>query len=102
MINLTINTKDNLYKIKCEKGTSLKEVIKNENINFIFPCGGVGRCGNCKVKVLKGNENATKLDKIKLSKLDIDKGFRLACCMKLENDLEIFLSEITLDGFLDL
>ena len=102
MINLKINTNENVYYIKCKKGTNLKEVIKNENINFIFPCGAKGRCGNCKVKALKGIEQPTSLDKIKLSNYELNQNIRLACCIYLNQDTEIFLKEITEYNFLDL
>ncbi len=91
MINLKINTKENIYNIKCKKGSTLKDVLKAENINFIFPCGANGRCGNCKIKILNGIEQPTSLDKMKLSKYEIDDGVRLACCIYLKKDMEIFL-----------
>lgn len=102
MINLKINTKENIYNIKCKKGSTLKDVLKSENINFIFPCGANGRCGNCKIKILNGIEQPTSLDKMKLSKYEIDDGVRLACCLYLKKDMEIFLNEITEYNFLDL
>lgn len=101
MINLKINTKENTYNIKCKEGISLKDAIKSEGINFIFPCGANGRCGNCKVKILKGGEQPTSLDKMKLSKYEIDENIRLACCIYLKKDTEIFLNEITEYNFLD-
>ena len=102
MINLKINTKENIYNIKCEEGLTLKEVLKNENINFIFPCGANGRCGNCKIRVLNGIEKPTNLDNIKLSKYEIEDGVRLDCCIYLKKDMEIFLNEIKEYNFLDL
>lgn len=96
MINLTINTDQNVYNLKCKEGDSLKDIIKNECINFIFPCGGVGRCGNCKVKVLKGVQQPTYLDKSNLSKYEIDNNIRLACSIYLKNDTEIYLKQINL------
>ncbi len=102
MINLKINTQSNIYNIKCKKDSSLKDIIKDNNINFIFPCGGNGRCGNCKVKVIKGVEPPTNLDKMKLSKYEIDDNVRLACCMYLKDDTEIYLKEITEYNFIDL
>ncbi len=102
MINLKINTNQNIYNIKCKEGEMLKDILKNENINFIFPCGANGRCGNCKIKVLKGIEQPTNLDKMKLSKYELEDGIRLACCIYLKHNMEIYLNEITEYNFLDL
>ena len=102
MINLKINTKDNVYNIQCKEGSTLKEVLAKEDINFIFPCGANGRCGNCKIRILKGIEEPTNLDKIKLSKYELNDGVRLACCIYLKNDMEIFLNEIKEYNFIDL
>lgn len=93
MANLKINTQDNVYNIQCEEGETLKDIIKNNNINFIFPCGARGRCGNCKVKVLKGVDKPTSLDNIKLSQIELKDNFRLACCIFVKQDMEIFLKE---------
>ncbi len=101
MINLNINTQKNIYNIKCKKGSTLKDVLKIENIDFIFPCGANGRCGNCKIKILKGLDKPTNLDKMKLSKLEINEGIRLACCLYLKTDMDIFLNEIEEYNFLD-
>lgn len=94
MINLTINTNQNVYNLKCKQGDNLKDIIKNKNINFIFPCGGVGRCGNCKIKILKGTQQPTTLDKSNLSEYELKDNIRLACSIYLKNDMEIYLKEI--------
>lgn len=102
MIELNIETNINEYKIKCEKNTNLKEVLKKEDINFIFPCGGNGNCGNCKIKVFKGVEKPTKLEEIKLTKKELNENIRLACCVYVKEDMHIGLNEITEYNFLDL
>lgn len=101
MINLKINTEEEIYNIKCKRGTSFKDAIKYENINFRFPCGGTGRCGNCKIKILKGVEKPSRIDEIKLKKNELDNNIRLACCTFIKNDTEIFLNEIKMFNFLD-
>ena len=86
--------------MKKEKGSSLKKIIQDENIDFIFPCGGLGKCGNCKITVLKGIEKSSKIDEMKLSKEEIKFGKRLACCLNLNNNMEIELKEVEYN-FLD-
>lgn len=100
IINLKIITQNKELNLNEKKGTSLKDIIKNNNLDFVFPCGAMGRCGNCKVKVLKNIEKPTKLEEIKLKKFEIDNGIRLACCLNLIDNMEIEIKEIEYN-FLD-
>ncbi len=100
MIDLKIKTQINEFNLKAKKGSNLKKIIEGAGIDFIFPCGGLGRCGNCKVLVLKGREKPTKIEEMKLSKEEINFGKRLACCSNLSNNMEIELKEIEYD-FMD-
>ena len=93
MINLKIKTQNKEYTIQTEASTNLRKIIKKEDINFRFPCGGKGKCGHCKVTVTKGLEKPTKVDEMKLSKDELDAGKRLGCCLNLSKDMEIELKE---------
>lgn len=94
MINLKITTNKGEYNIKCNKGEAMKNIINKEDIRFLFPCGGAGRCGNCIVKIIKGDKTITNLDNMKIEKRLIDDGYRLACNIHLKEDMEIYLKEI--------
>lgn len=100
MINLKIKTQNGEFNIQQEKVKSLKEIIQSENINFIFPCGGKVRCGNCKVVIKNGMEKPSKFDEIKISKDELKLGIRLACCLQINQDMEIELKETEIN-FLD-
>lgn len=93
MKNLKIKTQNNEFNFQKEEGTKLKDIIKSENINFKFPCGGRGICGRCKIIVKKGIENPTEIEKNKLNKDDLENGVRLACCLQTNQEMEIELKE---------
>ncbi|MFQ3621198.1 MAG: ASKHA domain-containing protein [Spirochaetales bacterium] len=58
------------------------------------PCGGKGRCGKCKIKVLEGTPSpVTEEEKALLSEEELQKGFRLACLTRPESDLTLALEE---------
>ena len=97
MINLKIKTQNNEFNFQKRKGISLKEAIKSEDINFRFPCGGKGRCGNCKVTVKTGLEKPSRLDEMKIDNDEIKIGKRLGCCLLLNNDMEIELKETQIE-----
>ena len=59
------------------EGTFLKEVFIRSGIDFEFPCGGMGLCKRCKVKIIKG---------------DGKKEDAFACQLKVESDLMVEIS----------
>jgi uncharacterized 2Fe-2S/4Fe-4S cluster protein (DUF4445 family) len=40
-----------------EENATLKKVFTENGIKFEFPCGGMGKCKKCKVKIVKGNSS---------------------------------------------
>jgi uncharacterized 2Fe-2S/4Fe-4S cluster protein (DUF4445 family) len=46
---------------------------------FEFPCGGVGECGGCQVRVLSGSLAVTEADAATLTAERLAQGWRLAC-----------------------
>jgi Na+-transporting NADH:ubiquinone oxidoreductase subunit F len=61
-----------------------------ENSYFIpSACGGKGTCGYCKLKVDEGGGAASPTEMLILSRREGREGFRLACQLKVKNDLHI-------------
>ena len=54
-----------------------------------LPCGGNGRCLNCRVKVVSGDAPATAADRRAFGPEQLDAGFRLACCARVQGDLVV-------------
>jgi len=52
-----------------------------------FPCGGRGRCGKCKVRVLQGEISANQEHQKRLTELGLSPEWRLACMSHAETDL---------------
>lgn len=71
------------------EGTLLSDILADCNLQR--PCGGRGVCGNCRVKVLKGNIRLTPRHGEILSKRRLDCAWRLACMSRVEDDLVIEL-----------
>ncbi len=62
------------------KGTSLFEAAGRAGILITSPCGGAGKCGKCRVRIIRGGLNEiTASEESVLGKADIEKGFRLSC-----------------------
>lgn len=56
-------------------------------------CGGKGTCSKCKVKILDGKKALTGAAGEKLSKEEIEAGWRLACLIPVEEHLSILLPQ---------
>jgi len=77
--------------VEVEKGTPLRDLLFPFHVEF--PCGGQGRCKGCRVRVLKGNVPVTTEDKVLLSSNSLNKGWRLACCMRALDDLQLEIGQ---------
>lgn len=78
-------------RLQAEAGTSLRDVLFSEGVEF--PCGGHGRCGGCKVKVLDGMVAPNAADRAALAETDIATGWRLACAHTVEADTTLELAQ---------
>lgn len=63
--------------IEVNYGTPLIDILHEYGIEF--PCGGTGRCGKCKVKLLEGNIQKDKFHAAQLKKMNLSDEWRLAC-----------------------
>jgi len=60
-----------------EEGAFLKEAFIGSGVDFEFPCGGMGLCKRCRVKIIKRNGKEEDV---------------LACQLKVEGDLVVEIS----------
>ncbi|MBC7217670.1 MAG: DUF4445 domain-containing protein [Candidatus Caldatribacterium sp.] len=61
------------------EGESLFSIFQREGIPLESYCGGMGSCGKCLIRILKGNVSPpTDLERAHLGER-VEKGFRLAC-----------------------
>lgn len=76
-------------KILVKDGISLLDALITEKYYVTAVCGGKGRCGKCKVKVLKGEAAVTEADEAVFSEKELEDGWRLSCRLYPIDDLEI-------------
>ncbi len=94
---VTIDVNDGKKSVTTAPGQSLLSALVGAHVFVPSACGGGGTCGMCKCKVEKGGGDilATELGFIK--KPDRRAGVRLACQVKLREDMEIEVPEEVLD-----
>jgi len=70
-------------------GISILEAAAQAGIALDIPCGGAGKCGKCRVKVISGTVTLGDASRAALSGAQLQKGFRLACQEKIDADAAI-------------
>ncbi len=73
--------------IKVPHGYNLLQAVLDCGINIELPCGGVGTCGRCLVRVKEGKVSTGKTEFI--SKEEQEEGYVLSCLSRVESDLVV-------------
>lgn len=73
--------------VRVPTGTLLSEAAQQAGINIMQPCGGQGRCGRCTVQVRSGT--VRRRSTLRLSPVDLEQGYALACQTVVEGDVQI-------------
>lgn len=83
-----------LRDIEAEEGTALAKALRDSGIEGLeSPCGGMGLCGKCRVKLIEGELSPLDdLERRALSAAELRSGFRLACRASLVGDVRIELA----------
>ena len=77
-------------------GTILLEAAARAGFIIETPCGGVGRCGKCVVRVAEGVCAATEEERALLGAERVAEGGRLACRARVTGDLIVEIPETSL------
>ncbi len=75
--------------VKAQVGQRLLEVCQGEGILLPSACGGVGTCGLCKARVLRGGGEAGPQELALLSRREAMQGTRLACQVSISGPMSI-------------
>ncbi|MFC1498076.1 ASKHA domain-containing protein [Verrucomicrobiota bacterium] len=70
-------------------GTTLLEAAARAGFVLETPCGGAGKCGKCRVRIVSGKCAVYACETEILNPEAIGQGYRLACQCKVENDLTV-------------
>ncbi len=82
--------------LEVEGGQTLLTALQDAEISIPSACGGKGSCGYCKVTVASGGGQLLPTERPFLSRAEVRRGVRLACQVKIRNDIGI-----TVPDFLD-
>jgi len=77
--------------VRAKEGARLRDVLFEYGGEF--PCGGQGQCRGCRIRVHQGRTTLNPAQKERLSRREIEDGWRLACQCAVESDLVIELRQ---------
>lgn len=71
-----------------QRGKLLLSLAEN-GIYLPAACGGKGSCGQCRVKVVSNATPPVSTERAQLTRGEIDAGYRLACALRVREDLRV-------------
>lgn len=80
-------------EIEVGSGDSLLTTLGNQKIFLPSACGGGGTCVQCECHVTKGGGEALPTETPHFSRKELQHGVRLACQVKVKQDMEISIPE---------
>jgi Na+-transporting NADH:ubiquinone oxidoreductase subunit F len=76
-----------------EAGSNLLATLSNQEIFLPSACGGQGTCAMCTCKILEGAGDPLPTEEGQLTRAQLKDNIRLACQVKVKNDLKIEIPE---------
>lgn len=83
--------------IQAPAGGSLLSTMATCNVFLPSACGGKGSCGQCRVQVLSGGGEVLPTETVHLSRREIIDHWRLACQVKVKENMDLHIDESALD-----
>ncbi|MEJ2286512.1 MAG: ASKHA domain-containing protein, partial [Desulfobacterales bacterium] len=80
--------------IKVKRGMTVWKALQNTEIELEGDCGGLGKCGKCKIRVITPLGKPSKATNELLGPDELEKGVRLACQTKIQKNLAIYTEEV--------
>ncbi len=90
---ITIKSEDEQKELSVEGGNNLLSYLIDNNVEISSSCGGKGTCGYCKVRVTEGGGQILPTEEIFMSRQERNEMMRLACQVKVKNDLVITIPD---------
>ncbi len=80
-------------RLEARAGETILEMLQRADLRLDGECGGLGKCGKCKVQVLSATEPLSREEEELLDEAEIEQGIRLACRNRVAKNLVIQMEE---------
>ncbi|UCD21556.1 MAG: DUF4445 domain-containing protein [Chloroflexota bacterium] len=81
--------------LRVRQGDTMRKALRAGEIQSDGDCGGLGKCGKCKVRILSLVDEPTEDERELLDDVELEQGIRLACRTKVMHDMVISVREPT-------
>jgi len=90
-----LNVQPQDISLRVRQGDTIRKALRQGDIRLEGDCGGLGKCGKCKVKILSQVDEPTEDEIELLDDEEMGQGIRLACRTKVNHDLVISVDELS-------
>ncbi len=95
--NAAISINDGARSLEVATGKSLLSTLAAKDIYLASACGGKGSCAQCKCTVVEGGGDVLPTEIGFLSRREQKQGVRLACQVKVRQDMKLAIPQETLE-----
>lgn len=92
-----LNILPNDVWLEVKRGVTVWNALQNTEIELEGDCGGLGKCGKCKIRVITPLGKPSKATIELLDPDELEKGVRLACQTKIQKNLTIYTEEVNVE-----
>jgi len=90
--NLILHTEKQSIHLKIPEDLSVRLALDIKGLRVRAACGGIGTCGACTIKTVKGSFSPFTLSEWqRIPSAERENGTRLACQLYLKSDSEVFI-----------
>jgi uncharacterized 2Fe-2S/4Fe-4S cluster protein (DUF4445 family) len=79
--------------LRVPRGTTVWHALQDTDLNLEGDCGGLGKCGKCKVRIVSAIGPPCPAERELLDKDELAQGIRLACRTEIKRDMQIDVGE---------
>lgn len=90
---ITVSEGEGRKSFEVQGGINLLTALSENKMEISSSCGGRGSCGYCKVQVVEGGGQILPTEEIFMSRQEKAEGMRLACQVKVKNDIRIAIPD---------
>jgi uncharacterized 2Fe-2S/4Fe-4S cluster protein (DUF4445 family) len=81
-----------LKEVAGKEGTTILDLAREAGVYIDSQCNGKGKCGKCRVRVLKGETSPVTQEELPfISNLEKELGYRLACMARITGDTAVLI-----------
>ena len=90
---ITVSKGDDKEEFIVNGGSNLLGYLNEKGYEISSSCAGKGSCGYCKVRVVEGGGQILPTEEIFMSRKEKQEDMRLACQVKVKNDVNIVIPD---------